>query len=239
MSATVWDVDLAVASAHHAACIGLLNAEETARASRFVREADRIRYVTSHAALRFVLGRHLGVDPRALAFATEAAGKPHLAGPWAGACRFNLSHSGERALIGLCPDREIGVDVEEMRPIPDLLRLARAHFAQEEIAALAALSPDALPAAFYACWTCKEAVAKATGRGLSLPLEGFAVSVPPRKAGVLRAPAGTGAWSLHVLPTAPGYAAAAAVPAPDTPCLRIPLPPDWAKSLPPAAQQGR
>lgn len=236
---TVWDVDLSSAPDHRAACRTLLSQDELGRADRFVRDGDHHRFVASHAALRLVLGRHLGADPRALAFSATAAGKPYLAGVFAGTCRFSLSNSGERALVGLSPSAEIGVDVEEMRAMPDLLLIARAHFAAGEIAALEALAPDDLTAGFFACWTRKEAVAKATGQGLSLPLDSFAVSVTPGEARLLAMPGGTRDWSLHPLATAPGYAAAVAVAAAGADCRCRHLPPDWPSLIAAATQQPR
>ncbi|GJE17272.1 4'-phosphopantetheinyl transferase family protein [Methylobacterium marchantiae] len=236
---TVWDIDLAPAAAHRDACLALLSDDERARTSRFLRDEDRLRYAASHAALRLVLGHRLRTDPRGLAFGTGRAGKPHLAGVWAGSCRFSLSHSGSRALVGLSASAEIGVDVEEMRPMPDLLRIARAHFAASEIADLDSLAPDRLTPAFFACWTRKEAVVKATGEGLSLPLDSFSVSVSPAKAVLLSMPGGAREWSLHTLPTAPGYAAALAVAAADAGFVRRALPPDWPDRIAAPSQQGR
>ncbi|KQP16670.1 4'-phosphopantetheinyl transferase superfamily protein [Methylobacterium sp. Leaf93] len=235
---TVWDVDLTQAIDHRATCRDLLSDDEIARAARFVRDVDRWRFEASHAALRLVLGERLGSDPRGLVFGAAPSGKPHLAGEQAGSCRFSLSHSGSRALIGLSSSAEIGVDVEEIRPMPDLLRIARAHFAPREIAALETLPPRDLIAAFFACWTRKEAVAKATGQGLSLRLDGFAVSVTPGTATMLTMPEGTHAWSLHALATAPGHAAAVAVMATGIAYVRRTLAPDWAARPAAISQQG-
>lgn len=236
---TVWDVDLTLSDENRAQCQNLLSEDEKARADRFVRDADRWRFEASHAALRLALGHRLGLDPHALVFGAEPSGKPYLAGAAAGTCRFSLSHSGSRALIGLSSSAEIGVDVEEMRPMPDLLRIARAHFAACEIAALEALEPGELTAAFFACWTRKEAVAKATGQGLSLRLDSFAVSVTPEAAELQAMPGGTKEWSLHALPAAPGYAAAIAIRAADIGCLYRTLPPDWPTGRAAIWQQGR
>lgn len=238
-SVTVWDVDLTLSDEHRARCRDLLSDDEKARADRFVRDADRWRFEASHAALRLTLGHRLGSDPRGIVFGAEPSGKPYLAGAAAGACRFSLSHSGSRALIGFSSSAEIGVDVEEVRPMPDLLRIARAHFAGCEIAALEALEPGELTAAFFACWTRKEAVAKATGQGLSLRLDSFAVSVTPDIAELLAMPGGTKEWSLHALPAAPGYSAALAVRAADIGCLYQALPPDWPTGRAAIWQQGR
>ena len=120
----VWSVDLALSEARLARCGAWLSPDEAARADRFLRAEDRDRYRASHAALRLILARALGVAAGALAFAAGPAGKPELAGAQAGSLRFNLSHSGTRALVGVSLEAAIGVDVEALRPIPDALRIA-------------------------------------------------------------------------------------------------------------------
>lgn len=224
----VWSVDLALSEAHLARCAARLSPEEAARADRFLRRDDRDRYRASHAALRLILGGALGVAADAIAFAAGPAGKPELAGPLAGALCFNLSHSGPRALVGVSPRAAIGVDVEALRPIPDALRIARAHFAPAEAAALSALPRDMVEAAFTGLWTRKEAVAKALGTGLSLPLDRFEVTLPP-DAPRLVAIAGDGppAWTLHHLEPGPGTVGAAAIRAPDAAVALCALADGW------------
>ena len=234
-STEVWVVDLAIADDRTRACLAVLSAAEQARATRFLRRADRDRYVVSHAAVRHVLGRALDADPRALVFSAGPAGKPELAGPWSGCLEINLSHSGERALIGLSARARIGVDIETIRSLPDALRMARNHFAPDEVAALERCDPSSLLHAFLACWTRKEAFVKAAGVGLSVPLDRFSVTVPPVPAGLV-AIAGDAArahdWSLHHLDPAPGYIGAVAIEAPDALCTVRTLPADWAETLP-------
>src|SRR5688572_20859640 len=90
--------------------------------------------------------------------------------------RFNLSHAGERALIAVSLGREVGVDIEEVRPI-ESLTLADRFFAPAEFRAIEALSPAARTDAFFRCWTRKEAFIKAHGAGLSAPLDSFEVDL--------------------------------------------------------------
>ena len=229
----VWCVDLALSAGRLAGCDAWLSAEEAARADRFLRAEDRDRYRASHAALRLILGRALGVAPGVLAFATGPAGKPELAGGLAGALHFNLSHSGARALVGISPEAAIGVDVEALRPIPDALRIARTQFAQAEAEALAALPPEAVGPAFTGLWTRKEAVVKALGAGLSLPLDRFVLTLPPAPP---RLVAITGddpeAWSLHHLEPGPGTVGTAAIRAPGARVARCALPAGWADDGP-------
>lgn len=88
-----------------------------------------------------------------------------------------MSHSSERALVAVTSGREVGVDIEEEKPISDLIDLARRFFAPGEVAGLIGLPDSARSAAFFRCWTRKEAVVKAVGEGLSYPLDGFEVSL--------------------------------------------------------------
>ncbi|MCJ2081339.1 4'-phosphopantetheinyl transferase family protein [Methylobacterium sp. J-090] len=230
----VWSIGLCLSAAGRAACLSLLDGRERDRADRFLRAQDRDRLIACHAALRLILAGLLDADARTLAFARSPSGKPELAGPEAERLRFNLSHSGEHALVAVSTTARIGVDVEVPRPMPDALRIARAHFHPREVAALAACGP-AIEAGFYACWTGKEAFVKAVGAGLSMPLDGFAVAIPPAPPAILEiggrnAPAA--AWTLTALAPAPGVTGAVAIEAPRAACALRRLRPDWAERLP-------
>lgn len=229
----VWVVDLAREHLGPAAVNAILSPDEIARADRFLRPADRRRFLGSHLAVRLVLGRALGIDPADLDFAAGPNGKPELKPCGRDRLDFNLSHSGDFALIGVSRQGAIGVDVEVARPIADTLRVAHAHFAPSEIQTLEGCTSEALPGAFFACWTCKEAFVKATGAGLSMRLDRFAVTIPPAPARVVSidgdATAGR-TWSLHRLAPAPGHVGAVAIAAPDTACEVLHLEPGWARA---------
>lgn len=229
-AADVWIVDLAVSPDQLDLCWTVLDRPERDRADRFLRPVDRARYVASHAALRRILAETLDCDPAEIRFADGADGKPELAGSARGALGFNLSHSGARALIGLAPAAAIGVDVELVRPIPDAGQIARTHFAADEVATLVALPPDAVEGAFYGLWTRKEAVVKAHGTGLSLPLDRFSVTLPPAPPRLLRWP-GAGGWTLAELDVGPDYAATVAVRSSDAKVTSHRLSADWPKDL--------
>jgi len=126
--------------------------------------------------------------------------------------RFNVSHSGRLALLGFARDRELGVDIEHRRPLPDLLGLARTAFSPPEYAALCRLPPAAHHDAFFACWSRKEAFIKATGEGVA-QLAAFEVSLAPGEPARLVRVDGepVGRWSMHELPAIPDYAAALVV----------------------------
>lgn len=230
--AAVWCVELPPGAADRTGCLASLSPDECGRAQRFLRTEDRDRFVASHSALRLILAGALRTKPETLDFHREPSGKPRLAGAHAGRLHFNLSHSGTCALVGLAPV-PIGVDVESMRPIDDLLPIIRGNFHPREIAALEALPPARRQRAFYACWTRKEAVVKAIGGGLTIPLDSFAVSLPPEPPVVVAgreafAPAN---WSLHHLEPGAGFVGAAAISGTETAFSRFRLSPRWFERL--------
>ncbi|MDP4002328.1 4'-phosphopantetheinyl transferase superfamily protein [Methylobacterium sp. NEAU K] len=229
-AATIWVVDLALSERQLDRCAAILDPSERDRAGRFLRPADRARYLASHAALRLILGEETGTAPVGIRLAAGMSGKPALACAASEPVEFNLSHSGRRALIGIARGAAVGVDVEAIRPLPDALRIARAHFAADEAAGLAALPPRAIEAAFFSLWTRKEAVVKALGTGLALPLDRFSVSLPPLPARLLRM-AEPGPWTLADIEAGPGHAATLALRAPDAAICRRTLPVDWPDRL--------
>jgi 4'-phosphopantetheinyl transferase len=207
----VWRISLAQPPAQLAALAARLSPDERERAARFVFERDRAAYTATRGALRSLAGGYLGHPPGELVFGYGARGKPYLAAPRGARLQFNVSHSGELALLAFAHGRELGVDIERRRGMDDLLSLARTAFTREEYAALSALPPGDHAAAFFACWSRKEAFIKATGEGVS-QLEAFEVTVrADQPARLLRVPPGGPPWSILDLPEIPGYAAALVV----------------------------
>jgi 4'-phosphopantetheinyl transferase len=193
-----------------------LTADECQRAERYVFARDRTHFVVARGLLRVLLGRYLGQDPPHLRFIYGPHGKPALAtDTGGGALRFNVSHSHGLALYAITRGREVGVDVERIRPEVAQEQIAEHFFSPREITRLRALPTPLQATAFFACWTRKEAYIKAKGEGLALPLDQFDVSlVPGEPAALLRAawdPQEAARWSLQDLAPAPGYRAAVAV----------------------------
>lgn len=214
-----------------ARCSALLDQDECRRADRFMRAEDRIRFIGSHAALRVVLGRTLAAPPEVVTIGRDGNGRPILTGAGTGEIDFNLSHSGRHALIGIVRRGRIGVDVEVYRPLPDALRIARHHFAPDEATALAAVPAGSMQAAFFALWTRKEAVVKATGAGLSLPLGTFSVSVPPHPPRLLRIDGEARAWTLESPFHLSDAEASVAVDRADARIVATRLPEGWADNF--------
>jgi len=216
----VWRVPLVQPPAAIAALLRTLGEDERARAARFHFDRDRNAYIVARGTLRALAGRYLDHPPDALAFGYRAKGKPYLTAPPGDALRFNVSHSGELALIAFARGREIGVDIEHRRPLDDLLSLARTSFSPHEYAALCRLPPADHIHAFFSCWSRKEAFIKATGEGVS-QLADFDVSLrPDEPARLLRVegePWAQRRWSLQDLPAIPDYAAALVIEGSESP----------------------
>jgi 4'-phosphopantetheinyl transferase len=147
-------------------------------------------------------------------FVTNSYGKPSLT-PELGDITFNSSHSAGLALLAFCRGRQIGVDVERLRPDFDYQSIVGRYFSENEQAALNALPPVQRRWAFFAGWTRKEAYIKAHGKGLSLALDLFDVTISPDQAAKLLATrpniAEADRWQLQHLAPSPGYLAALAV----------------------------
>ncbi len=156
-------------------------------------------------ALGAILAGYLG-GGGAPPLSAGPGGKPRLAAEPA-PFSFNLSHSGELALVAVAPaGAEVGVDVERLRPRRDLVRLAARWLPAADAAAVAAAAPGERERAFYAAWTAHEARVKCTGGGLAGPAPGPAVVAQelPIDSGYAaavaidtRAAAFRGAFSLH------------------------------------------
>jgi 4'-phosphopantetheinyl transferase len=194
---------------------GLLSVDEIERANRFYFSRDRERFIHAHGVLRTLLGRYVGADPARLRFSSNRYGKPALAGEWAGAgLNFNLSHSHEVVLYAFAFEREVGVDVEHVRPELAGEEIAARFFAAREAEALRRTPDGARAEAFFSCWTRKEAYVKAVGEGLSIPLDSFVVSVDPEAREVsleVGGAAGEGRrWGIVSLRPAEEYVAALA-----------------------------
>lgn len=117
-----------------------LSHDERARAARFCLERVRKRFVIARGILRAILSSYLGIEPSQVQFRYGPYGKPYLSGRNGCPLRFNLTHSHELTLCAVAYDREIGVDLEHIRSIPDIDQIADDHFTARENAALRALS---------------------------------------------------------------------------------------------------
>jgi 4'-phosphopantetheinyl transferase len=193
-----------------------LSADEHMRAERFYFEQDRKHFIIARGFLRTILASYVDIEPSRLQFCYGSYGKPVLAETFAkDKLRFNLSHSQGLALYAITREREIGVDIEYVRPIPEAEQIAERFFSARENAVFRALPPSHKPKAFFNCWTRKEAYVKAIGDGLAWPLNQIEVSLAPEQPARLLSIASDSLsaerWELQELTPAYSYVAALAV----------------------------
>jgi 4'-phosphopantetheinyl transferase len=191
----------------------LLAGDERQRAERFAFERDRRRFIVARARLRQLLGERLGVEPESVELTCGPYGKPSLAPrPGEPDLRFNLSHCGDVAAYAFTAGREVGIDIEAVRALPDADALAERFFSRRENEAYRALDERERPLGFFNCWTRKEAFVKAIGDGLHHRLDSFDVSLAPAQpARILHVGATEGrdcGWALRSFSPAPGLVGA-------------------------------
>ncbi len=213
----VWRLPLDLQPVELGALKELLATDELARAERFRFPEHRCRFIARRGSIRTILGRYLDVPPQSLVFEKNKNGKPFLLGDAkTNPPTFNVSSSQDLALLAVTPDRKLGVDIERIDPKHTDRQVVESHFSSVEREALKNLDESQWLDAFFHCWCRKEAFIKAVGKGLSLPLNRFAVSVASdQPAELIELDPSLGFhlsdWSLHDLPPVPGYATALAV----------------------------
>ncbi len=197
----------------------VLSHDELARADRFTFAEPRRRFIACRAALRQLLGGFLGQAATEIEFTYGLHGKPLLATNVPDLpLEFSVSHSADLALIAVCGGRRVGVDLEHHDAKVRIHKLATRFFSPREAAELASLPAADQLAGFYRGWTSKEAYLKATGFGLSFPLNQFIVAMNPYEPARLlqvveqpnRSDLGneTFRWTMHSLDVADQFSAA-------------------------------
>ncbi|MGA8022821.1 MAG: 4'-phosphopantetheinyl transferase superfamily protein [Candidatus Acidiferrales bacterium] len=186
--------------------------DEKTRAARFIFDRDRDHYVAARGILRDLLSGYIGCPAETIKFAYGPQGKPALADPGSkSSLRFNVSHSHGLALIAVGAGREVGIDVELLRPEFAGEDTAKRYFSVKEVRELTRLPVESRTEAFFRCWTRKEAYIKARGEGLRVPLDSFSVSLSPDRFPELSS-ADESRWKIESLIPArerePAYAAA-------------------------------
>ena len=212
----VWATLLDAAPGLQSDLESLLSFSERSRAERFHFEEHRHRYIVAHGWLRRLLGGYLGIPANAVQFECGAQGKPFLAA--SARCsnlQFNLAHCESVALLAVACGTPVGIDVERVRPLPDVGDLVNRFFSGKENSEFQPLPEDQKPLAFFNLWTRKEAWLKATGEGIAHLLAGVEVSfLPDAPAQLLGLPAKYGPlenWTVRSVSPGPGLAAAVVV----------------------------
>ena len=212
----VWRAQLELPLSQVQELRGILTDEELDRANRFLFEIDRQRFIAARGILRSILSRYIKIYPGHLRFYYNQYGKPFLASESsADLLNFNLSHSGSMALYSITRNMEIGVDVEHVHSDFEYEEIAKRFFSFNEVSILRRIPPEKKLEAFYNCWTRKESYIKAHGKGLSMPLDSFDVSLAPWEPSIVLItkdePEESSHWTLLDLKPEPGYVGALAV----------------------------
>ena len=159
----------------------VLDYAERARVERLAVARNRVEYIAAHALTRRVLSEATGEAPSAFRYQVGAKGKPvAVVYGRPAAIEFNLSHTNGLVAIAVSRLGPVGVDAEAIDRNVNLA-VADRYFFGAEGSWLAGLPPAGRAEGFLRLWTLKEAYIKATGRGLSQPLDEFWFEIdPPR-----------------------------------------------------------
>ena len=209
-------INLAISEADLSRLEGLLSPDERERADRLIGNKVRSRVVAGRGLLRKILAPYLKVEPDRLTLETNQYGKPFLPErPGGKQLNFNLSHSADLAILALAEDCEVGIDLEQIRDDLPFQAMARQFFSHQERRDLFSLPGEQQLAAFYRCWTRKEAYLKGCGSGFSQSADFCDVSLLPGQPPALLAhstnPGQPARWSLTDLDVPPPFCAALAV----------------------------
>lgn len=198
--AHVWHTNLGSCGPHEPE--RYVSAEEAARAAGYRYESDARLFLVTRGLLRTALSCYIGCEPSEPAIEYREGGKPFV---MTSGFRFSLSRSGDIALVAVMRGRDIGVDIESIRPAFQYDDIARRFFSPHEAACIFALAEPEKGLLFYRLWTRKEALLKATGEGLSglgPGLDLFEAKDTIRNGKK---------WTVRDIDVAPGYSASLAV----------------------------
>ncbi|WP_159079213.1 4'-phosphopantetheinyl transferase superfamily protein [Plantactinospora sp. BC1] len=211
----VWRLPIGPA---HWAGPDVLDDEERQRHARFRRVADQERYQAAHVGVRMLLGHYLGVPAGQLSFSRHCRhcgaghGKPVVDRP-ATKLDFSLTHSGEWVAVAVAAD-PVGLDVQELTDGTDVAALSRSVLSPAELRWWEEQPAESARRAFFGYWARKEALLKATGHGLAVPMNRITLTPPDEPARLVDWAAGNpldGPVQLHDLDAGPDYTAAVAV----------------------------
>jgi len=199
----VYSLTLAISNEEEAAKRLLLSQDEKKRADRFLSPLHRKRFIAARSSLRTILSTYLNMPPETLTFVYSAHHKPAIAGS---NIQFNLSHSEDLAVIAISAGQMVGIDIEKIID-RDIEGIAQRFFSPKENTELERLSPEDRMEGFYRLWSRKEALIKAIGKGLSIPLSHFSVSLETTLEKITLEHE---TWALVSLSLHPGYQTALA-----------------------------
>ena len=155
--------------------IALLDDIERERHDAYRQAVDRARFLTGRVVAKYALGSLLGADPGSVVLDSTCPdcgrthGKPRIVAPAGAHLEMSISHSGDLVGVAVTAGLPVGIDVEQERDV-EVDGLVRMTLSPAEQSVWAAVPPADRDAAFFTYWSRKEAILKATGRGLAVAM---------------------------------------------------------------------
>ena len=163
----LWRISLKVSSPTLLQLKNTLSPDERSRAKRLLAPQKATAFIIARGRLRQILGNYLNLPPAGLQFSYGIKGKPALHADLCSDLSFNLSHSGDWALLAVAVDTAVGVDLEQIDPLIDCREIAAQFFNPQEISIFNNFPERRKRRGFYRLWTSKEARLKRIGFGFS------------------------------------------------------------------------
>lgn len=168
----VWKASLDYNESKINSAIEFLSMDEVERANRFYFENDRSQFIVRRSILKQIIAKYLEIDPKNLLFGYNLFGKPHLINDsLKHSLKFNMSYSNNMALYAISYEIEVGIDIEFIQKDIEFQQIIDRFFSPNEIEYLRNINIDKRKEEFFKIWTRKEAVLKALGKGVSIPLQ--------------------------------------------------------------------
>lgn len=200
----IWTLDLTLSPLCEQERISWLSKDERKRAERFRFLDNKQQFIAARSGLRQILSLYLPVSKEEITFTYNQYKKPSLLHPSQSHIQFNLAHSGFKAVYAITLDHEVGIDIEKINLVYNDA-IAERFFSNQEKIDLSRLTPEERRTGFYQLWSRKEALLKAIGKGLAIPLSSFTVSLS-QELEIISLENQT--WSLLSFTTEKGYASA-------------------------------
>ncbi len=161
----VWNVSFNNSTSRLLEYRNILSEKELTKVLLFEFNQARNSYIVSQGTLRMLLSGYLGIPPKLVKIGKRRKGKPYsIDNP---GLYFNMSNSGKKAVIAFSRDTELGIDIEQIRSLPDLDEMITRNFTSREIRFING-KPEERTTRFFRFWTIKESYLKAIGEGMRL-----------------------------------------------------------------------
>lgn len=164
----LWQVSTTVTSNNAVAYNNVLSEYELSKVHYFESQKAKDSYIVSQGALRILLSEYLKVSPNLVKIGRHKKGKPFSEDDKT--LFFNISNSGRQVVLAFSRDSELGVDIEQIRQLPDLDEMILKNFSSREMKFINAKPGERL-SRFFRFWTVKESYLKAIGEGMRLEPE--------------------------------------------------------------------